>query len=68
MSGKFNKKNMGRAHLMKSQGEIESDKMKRESIINRIDKAIFESEQELENRSAAVDAKIVFAELEKRLR
>ena len=39
-----------------------------ESIINRIDQAISESEQELATGAAAVDAEIVFAELEKRLR
>lgn len=37
-----------------------------ESIIKRTDQAVFESEQELVNGAAAVDAKIVFAELEKR--
>lgn len=32
---------------------------------NRIDQAIFESEQKIANGSEAVDAEIVFAELEK---
>lgn len=39
-----------------------------EFIINRIDQAIFESEQELANGAEAVDARIVFVELEKRLK
>ena len=34
--------------------------------MNRIDHAIFESEQEIANGAEAVDAEIVFAELEKR--
>ena len=34
--------------------------------MNRIDQAIFESEQEIANGAEAVDAEIVFAELEKR--
>ena len=34
--------------------------------INRIDQAIFESEQEIENGAEAVDAEIVFAKLEKK--
>lgn len=34
--------------------------------INRIDMAIFESEREVENGAEAVDADIVFAELEKK--
>ena len=34
--------------------------------INRIDQAIFESEQEIANGAEAVDAEIVFAELEKK--
>lgn len=34
--------------------------------INRIDMAIFESEREVENGAKAVDADIVFAELEKK--
>ena len=34
--------------------------------INRIDQAIFESEQEMANGAEAVDAEIVFAELEKK--
>ena len=34
--------------------------------INRIDQAIFESEQEIANGAKAVDAEIVFAELEKK--
>ena len=34
--------------------------------INRIDQAIYESEQELANGAEAVDAEIVFAELEKK--
>lgn len=33
--------------------------------MNRIDQAIFESEQEIANGAEAVDAEIVFAELEK---
>lgn len=33
---------------------------------NRIDQAIFESEQEIANGAEAVDAEIVFAELEKK--
>ena len=36
------------------------------SNINRIDQAIFESEQEIANGAEAVDAEIVFAELEKK--
>lgn len=34
--------------------------------INRIDQAIYESEQEILNDAEAVDANIVFAELEKK--
>ena len=34
--------------------------------MNRIDQAIFESEQEVANGAEAVDAEIVFAELEKK--
>lgn len=34
--------------------------------INRIDQAIYESEKEIENGAEAVDADIVFAELEKK--
>ena len=34
--------------------------------INRIDQAIYESEQEITNGAEAVDAEIVFAELEKK--
>ena len=34
--------------------------------INQIDKAIFESEKEIENGAEAIDAEIVFEELEKR--
>lgn len=34
--------------------------------INRIDQAIFESEQEIANGAEAVDAQVVFAELEKK--
>lgn len=34
--------------------------------INRIDQAIFESEQEIANGAEAVDAEIVFAEFEKK--
>lgn len=34
--------------------------------INRIDQAIYESEQEVANGAEAVDADIVFAELEKK--
>ena len=34
--------------------------------MNRIDQAIFESEQEITNGAEAVDAEIVFAELEKK--
>ncbi|MCD8010866.1 MAG: type II toxin-antitoxin system Phd/YefM family antitoxin [Lachnospiraceae bacterium] len=34
--------------------------------INRIDQAIYESEQEIANGAEAVDADIVFAELEKK--
>ena len=34
--------------------------------INRIDQAIYESEQEIANGVEAVDAEIVFAELEKK--
>ena len=34
--------------------------------INRIDQAIFESEQEMQNGAEAVDADTVFAELEKK--
>ena len=33
---------------------------------NRIDQAIFESEQEIENGAEAVDTEIVFTELEKK--
>lgn len=33
--------------------------------INRIDQAIYESEQELANGGEAIDADVVFAELEK---
>ena len=36
------------------------------AIINRIDKAIFESEQELLDGAEAVDAKKVFDDLEKK--
>lgn len=35
--------------------------------MNRIDQAIFESEQEIANGAEAVDAEIVFAELEKNI-
>lgn len=35
--------------------------------MNRIDQAIFESEQEISNGAEAVDAEIVFAELEKNI-
>ena len=35
--------------------------------INRIDQAIYESEKEIENGAEAVDADIVFAELEKKI-
>ncbi len=34
--------------------------------INRIDQAIYESEQEIENGAEAVDAEVVFARLEKK--
>ncbi|MCM1105946.1 MAG: type II toxin-antitoxin system prevent-host-death family antitoxin [Blautia sp.] len=34
--------------------------------MNRIDQAIFESEQEMENGAKAVEAEIVFAELERK--
>lgn len=34
--------------------------------INRIDQAIYESEQEMANGAEAIDAEIVFAELEKK--
>ncbi len=34
--------------------------------VNRIDQAIFESEQEMANGAEVADAEIVFAELEKR--
>lgn len=34
--------------------------------INRIDQAIYESEMEMENGTEAIDAEIVFAELEKK--
>ncbi len=34
--------------------------------MNRIDQAIFESEQEVANGAEAVDAEIVFAKLEKK--
>ena len=34
--------------------------------INRIDQAIFESEQEIANGAEALDAEAVFAELEKK--
>ena len=34
--------------------------------INRIDQAIYESEKEIENGAEAVDADVVFAELEKK--
>ena len=34
--------------------------------MNRIDQAIFESEQEIANGAEAVDAEMVFAELEKK--
>ena len=34
--------------------------------MNRIDQAIFESEQEITNGAEAVDAEIVFSELEKK--
>lgn len=33
--------------------------------INRIDQAIYESEQEIMNGAQAIDADVVFAELEK---
>lgn len=34
--------------------------------INRIDQAIYESEQEMANGAEAIDAEVVFAELEKK--
>lgn len=34
--------------------------------MNRVDQAIYESEQEIANGAEAVDADIVFAELEKK--
>ena len=34
--------------------------------INRIDQAIYESELEIENGAEAIDAEVVFAELEKK--
>lgn len=34
--------------------------------IHRIDQAIYESEQQMENGAEAVDAEVVFAELEKK--
>lgn len=34
--------------------------------MNRIDQAVFESEQEIANGAEAVDAEVVFAELEKK--
>ena len=34
--------------------------------MNQIDQAIFESEQEIANGAKAVDAEIIFAELEKK--
>lgn len=34
--------------------------------INRIDQAIYESEQELSNGAEAIDAEVVFKELEKK--
>ena len=37
-----------------------------ESRINRIDQAIYESEQEIANGAESVDAETVFAELEKK--
>lgn len=37
-----------------------------ESRTNRIDQAIYESEQEIANGAEAVDAETVFAELEKK--
>ena len=42
---------------------LHADKFAR---INRIDQAIYESEQEIANGAEAVDAEIVFAELEKK--
>ncbi len=53
---------MKKGHIM------QHDEAMHESIINRIDQAIFESEQEMANGAETVDAEIVFAELEKRLR
>lgn len=40
--------------------------MKATARMNRIDQAIYESEQEIANGAEAVDAEIVFAELEKK--
>lgn len=36
--------------------------------INRIDRAIYESEQEIANGAEAVDADVVFAELDKKVK
>jgi len=36
------------------------------AMVNRIDQAIYKSEQELSNGADAVDAELVFAELEKK--
>ncbi len=47
-------------------GYSDSVIMSSELYMNRIDQAIFESEQEIANGTEAVDAEIVFAELEKK--
>lgn len=46
--------------------EISKITHKEQVLINHIDKAIYESERELATGAEAVDAEIVFAELEKR--
>lgn len=46
--------------------EISNITHKEQVLINHIDKAIYESERELATGAEAVDAEIVFAELEKR--
>lgn len=53
------------------EGWIDADEMSSElydkfAKINRIDQAIYESEQEISNGVGAIDAEVVFAELEKK--
>ena len=50
----------------KEQEPIFITKYDRFASINRIDQAIFESEQEIANGAEALDAEAVFAELEKK--